>query len=34
MLLIRRHYRARCQADNPLTLPSEVVEPPLGDGVA
>ncbi|MFM9846003.1 MAG: hypothetical protein ACKVP3_02445, partial [Hyphomicrobiaceae bacterium] len=29
MLLIRRHNRARCQADNPLTLPSEIVEPAL-----
>ena len=30
-LLIRRHNRARCQADNPLTLPSEIVEPLLCD---
>ena len=29
MLLIRRHNRARSQADNPLTLPSEIVEPAL-----
>ena len=29
MLLIRRHNRARCQADNPLTLPSEIVGPLL-----
>jgi hypothetical protein len=28
-LLIRWHNRARCQADNPLTLPSEIVEPLL-----
>ena len=29
MLLIRVHNRARCQADNPPTLPSEIVEPLL-----
>lgn len=29
MLLIRRHYRARRQADDPLILPSEIVEPSL-----
>src|SRR5215471_2646499 len=28
-LLIRRHQRARCQAEIPLTAPSEIVEPPL-----
>jgi len=28
-LLIRRHYRARRQADDPPTLPSEIVEPLL-----
>src|SRR5262245_29951764 len=28
-LLIRRHYRARHQADDPPTLPSEIVEPLL-----
>lgn len=31
MLLIRGHKRARCQAEIPLTAPSEIVEPPLGD---
>src|SRR5262249_61084696 len=29
LLLIRRHYRARAQADDPPTLPSEIVEPLL-----
>jgi hypothetical protein len=28
-LLIRGHQRARCQAEIPLTAPSEIVEPPL-----
>src|SRR3990170_2074056 len=34
-LLIRRHYRASCQAEIPLIAPSEIVEPllrmPAGD---
>ena len=29
LLLIREHQRARCQAEIPLTAPSEIVEPPL-----
>lgn len=29
MLLIRRHNRARCQADNPLIPLSEIAEPLL-----
>src|SRR3990170_3941169 len=28
-LLIRRHYRASCQAEIPLIAPSEIVEPLL-----
>jgi hypothetical protein len=33
-LLIRRHQRARCQAEFPLIVLSKIPEPALGDGTS